>query len=236
MKLSTVAEALASQEEEPILAIRGTLSKLFDPFTGEGEHGAWSIQNGAIKDKTGEIKVMFSNRDAVPKVWRGKEIELRCQKGAKGGWSGVKVETDKKDKKPVLKVSTAAEVFLYDGEHQSEPANAPAKAASSPPEPPQAAPKVNTAAPVPRPPDEAANLAEGKGRIYEVLNTQLAVISLVHEYLVPAVKQRTGQTIDAQQEAALVQNCLIQLYYEKSHHFFAKRPYKVGETPPTNGT
>lgn len=236
MKLSTVKEAIESNDDEPVLAIRGTLTKLFRPMTGDNQFGPWSLQNGSLKDQTGEIKVVFSNRDEVPQDYRGQVIEVRCTKGQKGGFSGVKRTTDKKDgKTPKLDIGKAGEVFLFNNEHAPEP-RSHAKAPSSPQEPSQPPPGVNTAppsqAPSPRVPDEAGNLAEGLSRIHEILNTQLAVISYVHSYLVPAVKERTGITIDQPQEAALVQNCLIQMYYEKSHHFFRKGPYKMGFNGP----
>lgn len=243
MKLSTVQEALASEIDEPVLAIRGTLTKLFNPMTGEGQYGEWSLQNGELKDATGSIKVVFDGREQVPGDYRGKVIELRCTKSQKGGWTGVKRIVDKKDKKtPKLSISSKGEVILFNEEHEPEPdgqAKGPASRAQGPPETSQPQPKANASASATTPaksppPDEAANLAEGMARIYEIMNTQLAAITLVHKYLVPAVKLRTGLTIDAQQEAALVQNCLIQMYYEKSHHFFRRKPYRLDDngTPP----
>lgn len=243
MKLSTVKDAIESNDDEPVLAIRGTLTKLFKPMTGDGQYGPWSLQNGMLKDATGEIKVVFDNRTPVPDEYRGQVVEFRCTKGQKGGYSGVKRITDKKDGvSPKLNISDKAEVIQFNAEHQpeTEPAKTPAKAPSRAQGPPEAPPRDNTAPaqsgpsnPPPRVPDEAANMAEAVGRIHEIMNAQLAVISLVHSYLVPAVKERTGITIDQQQEAALVQNCLIQMYYEKSHHFFRKGPYKF--PPSTNG-
>jgi hypothetical protein len=237
MKLSSVAEAIASNEDEPVLAIRGTLTKLFKPMTGEGQYGAWSIQNGAIKDKTGEIKLCFSNREAVPDDWRGQVIELRCTKGQKGGWSGVKRTVNKKDKKEQLEITEKGDVILFDAEHEPEQPDGQEKAASRPQEPPQTSPRASTATEPPttsKGRSEAELLADGLAAMYQIMNTQLAAITLVHTYLVPAVKERTGVQIDANQEAALVQNLLIQMYYQKSHWNFRQKAYPLekDKAPP----
>jgi hypothetical protein len=242
MKISTVKEALASELDEPILAIRGTLTKLYKQMSGEGQYGQWYLQNGVIKDDTGEIKVTFSGREEVPQNWRGKTVELKCTKGTKGGWSGVKRSVNKKDKADILHVSEKAEVLMLEIEQVPEPekpapsppSNGPAKAPSSPPEPAKTAGKgvipdaSEYAAEKGRGPSESDQLAEGMRQVFQIMNAQLAVITLVHNYLVPAVKERTGLTVDPVQEAALVQNCLIQLYYQKGHWNFRQKAYSFG--------
>lgn len=234
MKLSSVQEAIDCNDDDPVLAIRGTLTKLYDPMTGEGQHGDWSIQNGTLKDGTGEIKLFFSNREAVPKNYQGKVIELRCAKGQKGGYSGVKRITDKKDKKtPKLEVSDKAEVILYDKEHEPEPngaAKGPSKAQEPPREPADTKPPLQRqlqSEAAPRVPSWKEDLDEGMGLIIRMLNFQLATITLVREYLMPMVKERTRKEIGPEQESALVQNVLIQGYRDQIHTKFPTKRYPV---------
>jgi len=246
MKLSTVAEAIAAEIDEPILAIRGKLTKCFKPISGEGAYGAWTLQNAELTDATGAIKILFSNRNEVPQDWRNHVVELRCGKGAKGsGYTGVKRTVDKKTKVDTLTVSDKAEVILFEAEHQPEPGqsappNGDAKAPGTPPDASQAQSKANipampTEAPAGGRRSEAELLADGLAQMYQIANAQLAAITIVHNYLVPAVKERTGQQIDAQQEQGLVQNMLIQMYYQKGHWNFRQKAYsfnKQASAPP----
>jgi hypothetical protein len=202
-------------------------------MSGEGQYGQWYLQNGVIKDDTGEIKVTFSGREEVPQDWRGKTVELKCIKGTKGGWSGVKRSVNKKDKADILHVSEKAEVLMLETEQvpepekpaQSPPSNGPAKAPSSPPQPTSDKGKGIIPQPGEYATAEAAKnnvagmMTEAINQMYQLANCQYAAITVVHEYLLPLLKQR-GITIDPVQETKLVQNMLIQSYYEKAHWKF----------------
>jgi len=250
MKLSTIQEAINAEIDEPVLAIRGKLTKLFERFSGESQYGVWTLQNGQLADDEGTvIKLQLSNREEMPQAWRNQTIEIRCGKGAKGsGYTGVKRIADKKDKSPVLQLSDKAEVFLFKSEHQPEteelpkqpqtaaPNGAP-KASGSPPAASQA-PKSNiipaadefAPEPPPAPKGATAQMAQGMSQMYQIANTQYAAIRMVHEYLVPSL-QKHGITVDPQQEAALVQNMLIQMYYQRGHHNFPSTRFIKAEPP-----
>jgi len=244
MKLSTVAEAIACEIDEPVLAIRATLSKLFKPISGTNEYGEWTLQNGAFKDETGEIKIVFSNRAEIPQSWREGVVEVRCTKGQKGGYSGIKRAQDKKTKLPTLSISEKAEVRLFTDEQPKSPppapANEPATAPRSPPQPSSDAGKGV----IPKPEEYAASeahkkgmaeaMADGMAGLYQIANTQYAAIMVVREYLVPLLKEK-HITIDAQQEAALIQNMLIQTYYQRGHYNFPQKKLGIANKPP-NGT
>jgi hypothetical protein len=231
MKLSTIQEAINAEVDEPVLAIRGKLSKLFTRMNGESQYGPWTLQNGQLEADGQTIKVVFSNRDEIPGDWRNEIIELRCVKGSKGGWSGVKRTIDKKDKTPTLTVSDKGEVIHYRSEHQPEPQTAPANGQPKASGSPQGAPQPSGSGVVPRADEYASEagtvamksvaekMADGMNQMYQIANTQYAALMTVHEYLVPLLKEK-GITIDPQQEAALVQNMLIQMYYQKGHHYF----------------
>lgn len=241
MKLSTIQEAINAEIDEPVLAIRGKLTKLFERFSGESQYGVWTLQNGQLADDEGTvIKLQLSNREEMPQNWRNQTIEIRCGKGAKGsGYTGVKRIADKKDKSPVLQLSDKAEVFLFKDEHQPEstPANGNAKAPTSPQDAPKPSgsgviPKAEDYAPEPAPTPKGATaqMAQGMAQMYQIANTQYAAIRMVHEYLVPSLAKH-GITVDPQQEAALVQNMLIQMYYQKGHHNFPLTRFIKAEAP-----
>jgi hypothetical protein len=243
MKLWTVAEAIASEVDEPVLAIRGKLVKLYDQKTGEGQYGEWKLQGGSLKDDTGEIAVKFSDRDELPQAkWRGKVVEIRCTKSQKGGYSGVKRGENKnatnKTIAACLTVSGSAEVSLFEAEHAPEPegeepppTNGEAEAPKTAQEVSKPAPKVTTAPPQQTAPKSSMN--DGMARLYQLANTQYAAIRVVHEYLVPKLKEK-GITVDAAQAGTLIQNMLIQSYYEKVHWNFPEKRFESkpnGEPP-----
>jgi hypothetical protein len=63
--------------------------------------------------------------------------------------------------------------------------------------------------------------ADGEADMVQIINTQLAALRLVHTYLVPAAAAE-GITIDALQANGLVQNLLIQSYYQRTHQKFGR--------------
>lgn len=255
MKLSTIQEAINAEIDEPVLAIRGKLTKLFERFSGESQYGVWTLQNGLLSDDEGTtIKLQLSNREEMPQSWRNQTVEIRCGKGAKGsGYTGVKRIADKKDKSPVLQLSDKAEVFLFKNEHQpeeDEPAkpakpaqsaapNGDAKAPSSPQDAPKPSgggviPQASEYAPEP-PLSPTSKMAQGMAQMYQIANTQYAAVRMVHEYLVPSLAKH-GITVDPQQEAGLVQNMLIQMYYQKGHHNFPGTRFIKAESPKPQDT
>lgn len=252
MKLSTIEEAIAAELDEPVLAIRGTMTKLYSQMSGEGQYGPWTIQNGQLQDNTGEIKVVFSNAPSLDeKKYRNQLVEFRCTKGTKGGWSGVKRTVDKKTKVDVLQISDKAEIILFDAEHepepngaeqkkpaQSAPANEPAKASGSPQGASQPQNKVNTPPPQEKPPQAAPAkpqqsvddlMADGIGKLTQLANCQYAALRLVREYLMPLLQTR-GIQCDPIQESTLVQNMLIQCYRENIHWKFPQKQF-TGKKP-----
>jgi len=63
--------------------------------------------------------------------------------------------------------------------------------------------------------------ADGEADMVQIINAQLAALRLVHRYLVPAAAAE-GITIDALQANGLVQNLLIQSYYQRTHQKFSR--------------
>jgi hypothetical protein len=122
MRVSTVDEVLAMEDDEVIQAFSGTLSTLWKPKTGESEKGKWSFQNGEITAGGKKIKVCFKNRDEVPQSMKGKKITILAYHGDRG-WSGSYASSSEYKGKTTreIKVTATAEV-TEGGTASSEPA------------------------------------------------------------------------------------------------------------------
>jgi hypothetical protein len=87
--------------------------------------------------------------------------------------------------------------------------------------------------------DAATAMAQGMHGLHQIANLQYAASTMVHEYLIPLLQQR-GITVDPANEAKLVQNMLIQAFYEKIHYKFpgkklgvlTKQPPVPSDPPP----
>jgi hypothetical protein len=69
---------------------------------------------------------------------------------------------------------------------------------------------------------------DGEADMIQIIHTQLAALRLVHRYLVPAAAAE-GITIDALQANGLVQNLLIQSYYQRTHQKFGRTKVEVAK-------
>lgn len=126
-RVSTVKEVLESDAETQIHAIRGNLKTLWPIKSGESATGPWSFQNGVLKDATGEVKVVFNGREAVPANWKGRKICILANNGAHG-WTGCKTKDEEYPKDSgkftrVLWVTKSAEVIEDDGSEPKESAS-----------------------------------------------------------------------------------------------------------------
>ncbi len=123
MKSKTIAELLNKEEvpdQFPVMAVEGVLEKLFKHNSGTGQYGDWELQNGSLKDSTGEIKIVFSN-NTQHLTSRGRKVKMMSTK-SEHGWKGVVIddipEKNVKGKvypaERVLKVTAVAEI-VYEG-------------------------------------------------------------------------------------------------------------------------
>jgi hypothetical protein len=63
--------------------------------------------------------------------------------------------------------------------------------------------------------------ADGEADMVQLANVQLSAIRIVHGYLVPTAAKE-GFVIDALQANGLIQNMLIQSYYQRTHRKFSR--------------
>lgn len=116
MRLVSVKEALGYGSGEVIPSIKGRLSEVWPRKSGTNANGEWSIQNLTIKDDGGELKLMVTGRDEIPKTHKGRLVYLSCKEGDKG-MTGLKVEDEEYRGKTTrkLKVTPSASVDFLDG-------------------------------------------------------------------------------------------------------------------------
>lgn len=127
MKTYTIAEILDSEVGMIIPRVEAKLQKVWDRKTGEGEHGAWSLQNGELVDATGSIKVCFSGLPNISER-QGDVMVFRAQSGKKG-LSGIKVDenTYKGATSKQLKITKSAIILGVDEQPDDIPMEYPAK-------------------------------------------------------------------------------------------------------------
>lgn len=118
--VTKVRELKSHADEQQVLCVRGTVTKLYDRKSGDGAKGPWSFQNFTLKDGEDLFPVTLNNRDALPKNYKDKLVQISCRQGDKG-WTGVKVKLNEYDNKDGDKVSTltlwvtkSAEIELLD--------------------------------------------------------------------------------------------------------------------------
>lgn len=110
-----------------ILAIEGTLVKLFPPNSGTGQYGEWKIQNGSISDGQLKHDIAFMDDGTIPPDGsEGARVRITAQE-YKGKLKGITL-TDKLVKgkqKRTIEVKFPAKVEILGG--ASQPAPRPAQ-------------------------------------------------------------------------------------------------------------
>lgn len=104
-------------------AFRGKIKRVFKPVTGQGQYGEWKLQNLIITDGQAEIMCTFADREDVPMSAIGQQF-YACATSSDKGLNGIKRKASKKDQKPEIWVSAAAEV-TFEGGPTPPPAQTP---------------------------------------------------------------------------------------------------------------
>lgn len=125
-RIVTLKEALAYDKGEIIPSVRGKLTALYDRNSGTNDRGEWSIQNAELTDATGKIKLKITDRDALPKEWKGREVVLSCNDGNKG-LTGLKADDDtyKGKTSKIIKVTPSAHIDLAQADSAHENSGEP---------------------------------------------------------------------------------------------------------------
>lgn len=128
-------EALAHGESIPRFV--GRIDKVWDQKSGEGEYGAWYLQNIIVLMDGGEkIQVTWTGEDEFdPKEWEGKTVEFTCGENKQGKLVGIVRDIRTKDGKIYkgVKVTPAGKIRWLSEEDAARPQ--PRKTASESPTP-----------------------------------------------------------------------------------------------------
>lgn len=113
------------QDGEVVPSVRGLITEVYDPNSGQNDNGPWSFQNLKLKDQSGEIKVKLKDCEPVPKNMKGRTVVIACNDGPHG-LTGVKASDDEYRGKTsrILWVTKSAHITLAD-EPQQQAAPAP---------------------------------------------------------------------------------------------------------------
>lgn len=180
MLVLNVSQVIATDEGAVVNATKGVLVNVYpsNPVTREvdGVSTQGSLQNAELKDETGTIKVVFSDREDLRPL-KGKTVYILAKKGARG-FTGTKrkLDTFRNANKPALWVYDQATVTQDAPDGKEPPADtAPApgatKAATS------SAPARQPANPNEAPEDKAAREqaeANAKARAFALARISIA--------------------------------------------------------------
>lgn len=153
-KIFNVAEA-KEMEGVTLTGVSGKLKALYKLNSGKNDNGPWTLQNGVLESGGAEMKIVFSDREEVPKAFIGKPLTILSTSGERG-LHGVKVKMGKEFKGKTeleLKVTPTAEIVSG-----IESGSTPPPSATPHEEPPKAsAPAPQQAAPAqPKQPTQQA--------------------------------------------------------------------------------
>lgn len=94
MRVLAIEEVLRMESGETVPGLRGFITSVGAYYTGNSEHGPWSLQRISLADPAGnKIRLRFSNRPKLGNEWKGHEIVLTSVNG-KNGLAGMKVAED----------------------------------------------------------------------------------------------------------------------------------------------
>jgi hypothetical protein len=119
MKLMSFPEINDLENGQQIPSFQGTIKKVFDPKTGVGDYGPWSLQSLILTDEhANEIKVTWAVEDVWDASTEGKRFLFESGYDKKDQLVGLKKEIRNKNgnKYESVKVDDRAKVKVLNGE------------------------------------------------------------------------------------------------------------------------
>lgn len=126
MRTSTIKEVKEMSPKAVIEYVEGTLSVLYPAKRGNSNGKDWMLQNGVLKDDSGDVKLMFCIEDELPPEWKGKRISLTAHSGPKG-LSGIYTDDNNHAGRVErqIKITATGKIQLLDGKPVQPPQKAP---------------------------------------------------------------------------------------------------------------
>lgn len=206
MRKLTISDALNLGHNEAVPSISGTIEKVYDYKTGEGEFGPWSFQNFQMTDGTGKVKCVLSNRDEITtERYQGQNVFMQCIESKKHGLTGLKMEEKtfkskegKEVHEKVLKITGSADFIVALDTPQAVEDRTKKMADDS------CAVRPETTIV-----QRNGGLSEAKKSINQHANLYLQCYMTVETMIVPEVKRLTGRDLDSAQKQAASSSLFI---------------------------
>ncbi len=212
-------ESLA--DGQPVAAIKGTITKLYDPKGGTNSVGEWQIQNAEIESDGIILPVMLKDREVIDKSWKGKTILLTAK--VEKSMTGLYVFDDTKNGVTIRKLKVTATATIDIVQDDARPASStpapqqqqqqePTQRLTNPPEtstPPQSRPSPESTAAKPVRSKEDEEFHAAQKTIVQIANLHLTCMLAVERYEAPAFKSLTGQDMSESQRQAACASIFI---------------------------
>lgn len=253
-RITPLSEIKELDHDQVVTCVVGTIKTIYEQKTGESNGKPWAIQNLTISDGTTTLDVMNKGEE-ISKAWKGRKIIIEAHHGERG-WTGVYASDDDYKGKVTrkLRLTSTATVSLYEEtgggehEHEPEPERQPARqtTAARPPQQ-QAPPPAKAPAPAGRPRTEHAPAPKPgsvgamqfvNGEVTQAANLLLVCIGKVQNYVAPAVLERTGLELSAEECQKHATSLFIQMARDgmliqmPKTEFVFRKPAAPAEPPP----
>lgn len=123
MRVLKIDEIYKLDHDELIPSVKGVLIELKMSTPAKSDYNPnGTLQNGILRDNTGEIKIKFRDRPELPQHLLNREIYIECKEGDKGK-SGIKAKDDtyRGETNRIISVTSTALINEADGVADNEP-------------------------------------------------------------------------------------------------------------------
>lgn len=112
MRIVKISEVLTRIGEQ-ISAVSGVIEAVYNPKTGSGQYGPWSLQDAVLKDDSGKITVTFASFNDMKRL-KGLQITISAKQGDKG-LSGLIVKENEHNGKKYIKLHITGSALIDSG-------------------------------------------------------------------------------------------------------------------------
>ena len=132
MKLYSIAEIRALDENSIVNSFSGTVTKVSDRKAGKSDKGPWSFQHLRVSDGKGDdIKVTLKDRPDYPKAMVNSSILIQAHNSEKG-WTGMKATDDTYNEKKERILWVTGSAIISNGDATNGSAPQPASTTAAP--------------------------------------------------------------------------------------------------------
>lgn len=202
----------------PVAAIQGTITKLYQQKSGTNSVGPWSIQNGELEADGIILPFMLKDRDSLDQSMKGRTVFMTAStaKGITGLYAFDDENHGVTTRK--LKVTATATIDIIDGGRSQAAETPPKQEAQTSFQDPAPTDKFKTETWKETPADkqtphtrtkEDEAFLEARKTINQIANLHLLCMLAVERYEAPAFKKLSGQDMSESQRQAAAASIFI---------------------------